>query len=61
MFVDFFRAYYGPVERAFASLDADGQSALESDLLDLVDEFNIAKDGTMRVPSEYAQVVVTKS
>lgn len=60
-FVDFFRAYYGPVERAFASLDADGQSALESDLLDLVDEFNIAKDGTMRVPSEYAQVVVTKS
>ncbi len=60
-FVDFFRTYYGPVEKAFANLDVDGQDALEADILALIEEYNVATDGTMRVPSEYAQVVITKS
>ena len=61
VFVDFFRAWYGPVERAFATLDESGARDLELDLLQLVDEFNIARDGTMRVPAEYAQVVVDRA
>ena len=35
-FVEVFRAYYGPVHKAFAALDADGQKALEADLLTLL-------------------------
>ena len=60
-FVNVFRTYYGPVHKAFLSLDPAGREALESDLLDLVARFNQGADGTMRVPSEYAEVVVTRT
>ena len=59
-FVDFFRKYYGPVHKAFLALDSDGQSKLERDILTVIDELNIAKDGSMCVPSDYLEVVVIK-
>jgi SAM-dependent methyltransferase len=59
-FVDFFRTYYGPVHKAFLALDTAGQAALASDVRNLVARFNTATDGTMRVPSDYAEVIVTK-
>jgi SAM-dependent methyltransferase len=59
-FVDFFRTYYGPVHKAFLALDTAGQAALASDMRDLIARFNTATDGTMRVPSDYAEVIVTK-
>ena len=34
--------------------------ALAADLHALLDEFNVARDGTLVVPSEYLEVVVTK-
>ena len=46
--------------KAFAALDRVQQQALERDLLALVGEFNRAKDGTMVVPGEYLQIVVTR-
>lgn len=60
-FVDFFRTYYGPTERAFSSLDEASQALLERDFLDLIDTCNEAGDGTMRVPSEYLEIVMTKA
>ncbi len=59
-FVDFFRTYYGPVHKAFLALDAAGQAQLEADILATIDRFNVATDGTMIVPSEYAQIVIEK-
>jgi ubiquinone/menaquinone biosynthesis C-methylase UbiE len=59
-FLDVFRAYYGPVLKAFAALDAAGRKALASDLIDLVGRFNTSGDETMVVPSEYLEVVITK-
>jgi SAM-dependent methyltransferase len=59
--VDIFRTWYGPVHKAFGTLDAAGQAALEKDLLALVARMNRAKDGTMSVPSEYLEVVVTRA
>jgi SAM-dependent methyltransferase len=59
-FVDFFRTYYGPVHKAFLALDAASQAAPASEMRDLIARFNTAKDGTMRVPSDYAEVIVTK-
>ena len=60
-FVDVFRTFYGPVEKAFLALDASGQAALEADILALIERLNVASDGTMTVPAEYAEVVVTKA
>ena len=59
-FVDVFRAFYGPVHRAFANLGPEAQDRLENDLLDLVDEMNVSEDATMVVPGEYLEIVVIK-
>jgi hypothetical protein len=60
-FVDVFRTYYGPVHKAFLALDATGQAALQTDLLALIGRFNTATDGSMRVPSDYAEIIVTRA
>lgn len=60
-FTDFFRTYYGPVHKAFLALDPPQQDALQSDLLALVQRFNSATDGTMRVCAEYAEIVITRA
>ena len=45
--VEFFRQYYGPTQRAFASLDASAQAALQRDLVELQTVNNIAKTSVM--------------
>jgi ubiquinone/menaquinone biosynthesis C-methylase UbiE len=58
--LEIFRDYYGPVLKAFASLAPEARTALEKDLLVLVDKHNVAKDGTMVLPSEYLEAVITR-
>jgi ubiquinone/menaquinone biosynthesis C-methylase UbiE len=58
--VETFRSYYGPLLKAFAAIDPPAREALETDLHALIDRFNIADDGTLLVPSEYLQAVITK-
>ena len=58
--VEVFRNYYGPVVKAFAAIDPKAQEALEAELLALLDTFDVARDGTLVVPSEYLEVIVTK-
>jgi ubiquinone/menaquinone biosynthesis C-methylase UbiE len=59
--VEIFRTYYCPVLKAFAALDPDARKALEGDLYALLSEFNIAEDGTLVIPGEYLEAVITKS
>ncbi len=59
--VELFRACYGPVLKAFEAIDPKARKALETDLYALLDEFNIAKDGTLVVPGEYLEVVIVKN
>jgi ubiquinone/menaquinone biosynthesis C-methylase UbiE len=59
-FLDIFRAYYGPVLKAFEALDTTGRKALAHDIIDLVERLNTSGDETMIVPSEYLEVIVTK-
>jgi ubiquinone/menaquinone biosynthesis C-methylase UbiE len=59
-FVDVFKTYYGPMLKAFAALDATGQTNLRNDLIALVERMDVARDGTMVVPSEYLEVVIAK-
>jgi ubiquinone/menaquinone biosynthesis C-methylase UbiE len=59
-FLDVFRAYYGPVLKAFEALDTTGRKALAHDIIDLVERVNTSGDETMVVPSEYLEVIFTK-
>ena len=59
--VDFFRMYFGPVNRAFAALDEDGQAALRRDLEQLWSAHNRARDGSTHVEGEYLEVVAVRS
>ncbi len=58
--VEFFRQYYGPVLKTFAALDPEARQKLEGDIYGLIDRFNTAQDGTLVVPGEYLEVVITK-
>lgn len=58
--VEMFRTYYGPVVKAFAAIDPPAREALEADIYALLDKFDVAKDGTLVVLSEYLEVVITK-
>jgi len=59
--LDVFKTYYGPVLKTFAALEAPAQAALQRDLTTLVDQFNRADDGSMAVPSEYLEIVITRA
>ena len=59
--VEFFRMYYGPTNRAFASIDADRQAALRDDLERLWFNENRATDGTTLYDAEYLEVVAVKA
>src|SRR5258707_13805067 len=59
-FLEIFKNYYGPMLKAFAALDAANQQGFRNDLLALIGRMNRAKDGTMVVPSEYLEIVITK-
>jgi ubiquinone/menaquinone biosynthesis C-methylase UbiE len=58
--LEIFRTYYGPVNRAFAALDAAKQAGLESDIIELLDLMNRGGRNSLVVPSEYLEAVVTK-
>jgi ubiquinone/menaquinone biosynthesis C-methylase UbiE len=55
-----FKTYYGPVLKTFAALEPAAQGALQRDLLALIDQFNRSGDGSMVVPSEYLEIVITR-
>ncbi|HEV2630394.1 MAG TPA: class I SAM-dependent methyltransferase [Pseudolabrys sp.] len=59
-FLDVFRDYYGPMLKAFEALNAAGRKALSQDIIELIGRFNTSGDGTVVVPGEYLEVVVTK-
>jgi SAM-dependent methyltransferase len=59
--VEFFRVNYGPMTRAFASLDSNGQRSLRSELVRLWAEHNTAAGDTTLVAAEYLEVVATRN
>ncbi len=58
--LEVFKTYYGPLLKTFAALAPPAQAALEQDLLGLIGQFNRSGDGSMVVPSEYLEVVITR-
>ncbi len=58
--LEVFRTWYGPIHRAFAALAPEGQDALAADLVALIDRFNVARNGTIVVPSAYLEAVIAR-
>ena len=59
-FVEVFRAFYGPVHKAFASLDAARQAGLDADLVSLLRHANRGGGSGLVVPAEYLETVITR-
>jgi ubiquinone/menaquinone biosynthesis C-methylase UbiE len=59
-FIEVFRTWYGPVHKAFAALPAEGATALEKDLTELMNGLNRAGPDSLVIPSEYLEIVVTR-
>jgi SAM-dependent methyltransferase len=57
--VEFYRHNYGPMSRAFASLDANAQNELRSELVQLWSAYNKAAGDATQVESEYLEVIAT--
>ncbi|HVE94954.1 MAG TPA: class I SAM-dependent methyltransferase [Acidimicrobiales bacterium] len=58
--VDFFAQYYGPTLKAFEAVGEEGRAALRADILEAVQAFNRAEDGTLVLQMDYLEVVATK-
>jgi SAM-dependent methyltransferase len=58
--LEIFKTYYGPTNRAFAALTGDKAQALENDILALMARMNRGGTDMLLLPSEYLSVVVTR-
>jgi SAM-dependent methyltransferase len=58
--LEVFRTFYGPMNKAYGALDGAKQEALSADLIALAESFNRATDGTLVAPGEYLEVVIRR-
>jgi ubiquinone/menaquinone biosynthesis C-methylase UbiE len=60
-FIEVFRTWYGPVNKAFAAQTPEQAEALAAELSGLLEGLNRAGPGSLVVPSEYLEVVVIRA
>ncbi len=58
--IEIFRTFYGPVHKAFASLDAARQEALHDALLKFLGRWDRGNGSGLVIPGEYLEAVVMK-
>lgn len=58
--LDFFRAWFGPIKMAFQRVGPQGEEALAADLRSLLERYNV-DETTLVLPSVYLEVVATKA
>jgi SAM-dependent methyltransferase len=59
--VDFLTTFYGPVNRAVATLPADRADSLKAEMLDTVKRFNVSDDDTLVLRMDYLEAVIHKT
>ena len=59
-FIDVFRTFYGPMNKAFAALEGERHQAFHADLIALIGSHNRSNDATLVLPSEYLEVVLER-
>jgi ubiquinone/menaquinone biosynthesis C-methylase UbiE len=58
--LDVFSTYYGPVLKAFEALDEAAGASLRNEIERLIARHNRARDGTLVVPSDYLEIVISR-
>jgi hypothetical protein len=58
--LDVFSTYYGPTLKAFEALGEAAGESLRQDIERLIERNNRATDGTMVVPSDYLEIVMSR-
>jgi SAM-dependent methyltransferase len=58
--MEFMLEFYGPLNKAFGTLDEEQRQAFEGDLILLVERYNRSEDGTAVWPADYLEVVATR-
>ena len=56
-----FRDFYGPTHKAYAALDESQQARLSEAITQLLERLNVAGSGSLVVPGEYLEIVITKT
>ena len=59
--IEVFRDFYGPAHRAYAALDAAQQLRLTEGITQLLERLNVGGAGSLVVPGEYLEIVITKT
>jgi ubiquinone/menaquinone biosynthesis C-methylase UbiE len=59
--IDVFRTYYGPVNKAFAALEPAKQQELHDAIAALLERFNRGGNASLTAPADYLEVVITKA
>jgi ubiquinone/menaquinone biosynthesis C-methylase UbiE len=59
--IEVFRTYYGPVNKAFAALEPGKQLELHAAITELLSRFNRGGHSALIAPSDYLEVVITKA
>jgi SAM-dependent methyltransferase len=60
-YLEFFRAYFGPIKTAFEKVGPEGEEALAADLRAHLEEANTVGDRALVIEPEYLQVVATRA
>ena len=58
--IDTFRSYYGPTHKLYGALDSAQQARLSAAITELLERLNTGGPGSLVVPGEYLEAVVTK-
>jgi SAM-dependent methyltransferase len=60
-YLEFFRAYFGPIKTAFEKVGPEGEEALAADLRAYLEAANTAGDQALVIEPAYLQVVATRA
>jgi ubiquinone/menaquinone biosynthesis C-methylase UbiE len=60
-YLEFFRAYFGPIKAAYDKVGPEGEAALTADLRTFLDELNIGGEQALVLEPEYLQVIATRA
>jgi ubiquinone/menaquinone biosynthesis C-methylase UbiE len=60
-YIDFFRAYFGPIKGAYEKVGAEDEQALTEDLRQMLADVNTAGDRALVIEPEYLRVVATRA
>ena len=58
--IDTFRSFYGPTHKLYGALDSAQQARLSAAITELLERSNTGGPGSLVVPGEYLEAVVSK-